>query len=94
MYAYTQPLSIGYERFLVAHSVCAHTKQTMVVVIVVVVTTAVVVVVMVMYIYIYIYVCFYSTDSQHQYRNASLAVIIPIRILQMEYGIVDVLVYI
>lgn len=93
MYAYTQPLSIGYERFLVAHSVCAHTKQTMVVVIVVVVTTAMVVVV-VMVMYIYIYVCFYSTDSQHQYRNASLAVIIPIRILQMEYGIVDVLVYI
>lgn len=93
MYAYTQPLSIGYERFLVAHSVCAHTKQTMVVVIVVVVTTAMVVVV-VMVMYIYIYVCFYSTDSQHQYRNASLAVIIPIRMLQMEYGIVDVLVYI
>lgn len=92
MYAYTQPLSIGNERFLVAHSVCAHTKQTMVVVIVVVVTAVVVVVVMVMY--IYIYMCFYSTDSQHQYRNASLAVIIPIRILQMEYGIVDVLVYI
>lgn len=91
MYAYTQPLSIGYERFLVAHSVCAHTKQTMVVVIVVVVMA----VVMVMYIYIYVqYMCFHRTDSQHQYRNASLAVIIPIRILQMEYGIVDVLVYI